>query len=270
VFTVLGASGFIGSHLTRHLVAAGAVVQSPQRGEPLSERSLGTVFYCIGLTANFRQNPFETVEAHVHYLSQVLRTCEFDSLIYLSSTRLYKGLESASEASAFRVIPSNPDDLFNASKILGESLGASSGRPFKVVRLSNVYGPDVGPRNFLGSLIEDAVRLGAITLATDPSSTKDYVAVGLVAELLTRIATTGRHEVYNVASGRQVRAQDVVDRLQALTGCTVEVKAGAPLIVYPEIDVRRIKEEFAFQAQDVLDDLGSLVESVRQRIGIQT
>jgi len=31
----------------------------------------GHVIYCIGLTADFRQKPFETIEAHVSKLAEV-------------------------------------------------------------------------------------------------------------------------------------------------------------------------------------------------------
>ena len=164
-YTVLGAGGFIGSHLARELRARGEEVTTPARGERLEGRDLGSVFYCVGLTSDFRARPFDTVEAHVVLLSHVLEHCDFTSLVYLSSTRVYRRLAGpATEDVPLPMVAGDPDDLYAISKLLGESIGFSSSRPFKVARLSNVYGPDRGSRNFLGSLIEDALATGRIVL----------------------------------------------------------------------------------------------------------
>src|SRR5919197_813364 len=64
--TVLGASGFIGGHLAKHFRALGYECLTPGRNEPsLYETDLGDVIYAIGLTADFRQRPLDTIEAHV-------------------------------------------------------------------------------------------------------------------------------------------------------------------------------------------------------------
>src|SRR5688500_5975918 len=89
MITVLGASGFIGSRLVSQLAATGAEYQAVGRNEALPAGPLGHVIYCIGLTADFRSRPLNTVEAHVCKLLEVLRKCDFESLLYLSSTRLY-------------------------------------------------------------------------------------------------------------------------------------------------------------------------------------
>jgi len=64
--TVLGGSGFIGSHVARHLRRLGVACDTPARDdESIFSRPLGHVIYAIGLTADFRARPLETVEAHV-------------------------------------------------------------------------------------------------------------------------------------------------------------------------------------------------------------
>src|SRR5688572_26915815 len=97
MITVLGASGFIGSRLVSHRAATGAGFQAVVRMEALSTRPLVPVIYCIGLTADFRSRPLNTVEAHVCKLLEVLRKCEFESLLYLSSTRLYTPGDGSTE-----------------------------------------------------------------------------------------------------------------------------------------------------------------------------
>ena len=72
---VIGGAGFIGSHLLAHLEKSGYECFAPARDDAsVFERELGHVIYCIGLTADFRQRPFDTVRAHVCFLAEVLET----------------------------------------------------------------------------------------------------------------------------------------------------------------------------------------------------
>src|SRR5437868_14664917 len=89
MITVLGASGFIGSHIVRELEQRGEKYYAPAKVETIWDKDLGNIIYCIGLTADFRTRPFDTVEAHVCKLNELLKRGRFDSLLYLSSTRVY-------------------------------------------------------------------------------------------------------------------------------------------------------------------------------------
>ncbi len=87
--TLIGVRGFIGRHLLKHLKREGWDVRDASR-DPLSwcDQPLGHVFYCAGLTADDDHRPHDTVQAHVSLLNQLLRQGRYDSLVYLSSTRL--------------------------------------------------------------------------------------------------------------------------------------------------------------------------------------
>ncbi|MES2760401.1 MAG: NAD-dependent epimerase/dehydratase family protein [Pseudomonadota bacterium] len=264
-FTVLGAGGFIGSALAQSLRAHGHSVYTPRRAEPaIFEADLGHVIYCIGMTADFRSRPFETVDAHVGVLAEVLRRAHFESLLYLSSTRVYGNASHGGEQSLLQVDPADPSDLYNLTKLTGESL-CRSGKPgVKVARLSNVVGSDPESANFLPSLIREALA-GRIELQSDPESAKDYILLDDVVALLPAIAVGGKHWLYNVASGRSLRHAELVARLAALTGCEVAVRAAAPRFDFPVIDTARIRSEFGFSAGSVIDHLDRLVEQARQR-----
>src|SRR5580704_13059050 len=97
-FTVFGASGFVGARLAQHLKNATHPVNAVTRSNaPPHGADLGHVIYAIGITADFRNRPFDTVAAHVGRLAEVLQNYKFDSFLYLSSTRIYRGAASTRE-----------------------------------------------------------------------------------------------------------------------------------------------------------------------------
>lgn len=261
LFTVLGASGYIGSRLVARLRADGHEVWAPQRGaSDLLSRPLGHVLYCIGLTGDFRSRPFDTVQAHVSLLAQVLEHARFESLLYLSSTRVYLGAEDTDEGATLAVRPQDPSYLYNLTKLTGESLCHACGRSgVRVARLSNVVGPglDAASGNFVASLLRDA-RRGHVVLQTAPESAKDYVHVDDVVAMLPRIALEGRFASYNVASGVQTRHAQWLHWLQARTGCSFEVEAGAPLLRFPQISVEKLKQDFLYVPEFNLSDFEDL------------
>lgn len=269
MITILGAQGFIGSRLARSLDAQGVAYSAPRRGEPLSGRSLGHVIYCIGLTADFRTRPFDAVEAHVCELLRVARGCELESLLYLSSTRLYKRLAGggpAREGDDLPLNPSDPDDLYGLSKAAGESVALLCGERARVARLSNVYGDDTSRRTFVSMVIGEALTTGEVTLRTSPESEKDYVSVEDVAGLLPRIALGGLRRSYNVAGGANVTNAELVGRIARLTGCAVKWAPGAETSRYPAVDISRAREEFGFRPSSILEDLPRLIDSYRRAL----
>lgn len=271
-FTILGASGFIGGHLARHLVGRGWDVATPTRSEldDLDRTGLGHVVDAIGLTADFRGRPFDTVEAHVGRLARLLDGASFESWLYLSSTRVYSGSsndEAASESTPLVVMPSR-DSLYDLTKLTGEALclGHEDTR-VRIARLSNVYGHGMSPVTFLGSILTELAATGSATIGEAPSSAKDYVAVEDVVDLIERIAVDGRYRLYNVASGRQVTHGELADFLVRSTGGDVRFASDAPARSFPMIDIARVRGEFGVSPRSVLDEPAHSVNRWCSRIG---
>jgi nucleoside-diphosphate-sugar epimerase len=264
--TVLGASGFIGSHLSNGLAQRGFDVSIPARDADLANGRLGTVFYCIGLTGDAPRRPLETVDAHVGKLSDVLRRCRFDELIYLSSTRLYLGAPTGREDETLRIDPADPGRLFNLSKAAGESLILDAGRPARIARLSNVYGPDWEAENFLSTVITAACRDGAVTIRDAPESTKDYLHVQDAVDALIHIASEAREALYNVASGQNLSHREIAEELARVTGAAIEFGPEPKTVAFPSIDTSRLRAEFQLSPRGLLDDLPELVAECRDWI----
>jgi nucleoside-diphosphate-sugar epimerase len=250
-FTVLGASGFIGGHLVRYLRSLGHSVFTPGRKDlHFQSQPLGNLIYAIGLTADFRTRPIDTMDAHVGVLCDVLRGGTYDSFTYLSSTRVYQGSDSTDETADIAVNPANPSDLYNLSKLAGEALClAQPSKLVRVARLSNVYGAHIADttgdnQNFLDSVIEEAMSEGRVVLRTALDSAKDYVAVEDVCRALTQISMNGTERLYNVAAGQNISHTDLTQALADLTGCSIEVAPQAPKIEYPVIATTRLSNFF--------------------------
>lgn len=274
-FTVFGARGFIGSHLRAALEDAGHSVLAPPRGaDPDAIGDMGHVVYCAGVTADFRERPYDTMDAHVGYLSRVLRAGSFDSLLYLSSTRIYDGAADGAEDGVVNVDPMSPSDLYNLSKLAGESLCLNeSGPTVRVARISNAYGTAMfangsASTNFLASVIADAVSTRPLVLGTSPASAKDYVHIFDVVRALVLIALAGSERIYNVASGENVTHEDLLDRICALTGREWSSASDAPVSSYPRIRTERLAQEFAqfdlpWRPARLFDRLDSLIRTAR-------
>lgn len=256
MFTVLGAQGFVGSHVVEELRAGGEAVRAVGRLELAGlQGELGHVIDCIGMTADFRTRPLDTVAAHVCVIEPLLREGRFDSFVFTSSTRVYAGSERGDESQELRVRADDPDHLYNLTKLAGESMVLHCSRPgCRVARLSNVVGVGGHGGDFVNALLAEAHR-GVIELRTAPSSAKDYIDVRDVAGLLVEIATRGSEPIYNVASGYQLTHREVVEALRC------EVSGGGPEVGFPPIEIERIKRDFGYEPKaprELLARIGEL------------
>jgi nucleoside-diphosphate-sugar epimerase len=257
-FTVLGAGGYIGSRLVETLSSAGHECRAVTKSDQWDEGAdFGNVVFAVGLTADFRRRLADTVEAHVCEAVRFLRTARYDSFLYLSSTRVYNGIADAREDARLVVDPTEPEDVYNLSKLMGEAFClAHPNSAVRVVRLSNVYGGSGSSPSFLDDLLT-AAGGGVIHLRTDPASEKDYVHLDDICDLLPRISLEGRCRLYNVAAGRNVTHERIVGILARQTGCRVEVEPGAPVVKAPRISIERVREEFAFTPRRLEDELSA-------------
>ncbi len=246
-YTVFGAAGFIGSSLVAYLRNEGHEVIPVARDQwPEVATDLGHAIYAIGLTADFRSRRLDVTDAHVHLLTRILREHRFESLLYLSSTRVYAGSNSSSEEATLSVSPLNEDHLYNVSKIMGESLVLSDSNPrARVVRLSNVVGVNDRSDNFLNAVIADAVANGKVMFRTASDSARDYLGVGDACKMIAAIASEGKQRIYNVASGENVSNNEIA-RLLGTRHIETVFHLGATKVAYPVIDIGAIRQEFSF------------------------
>ncbi len=247
--TVLGAGGWIGSALVKDLHHQGQPVLPVDRtalpGWLAKRDPVGLVIYAIGLTSDFRQRPHATAEAHVGLLSQVLQRPGLENLLLLSSTRVYARSKDTREAASLSCLSSDPSDLYNLSKLLGEALVLQDPRPgLKVARVSNVVGPAQPATTFLGALLAEAHEHGAVMIQQPADTAKDYVALADVVRLLPQIGRHGRERLYNLGSGRNTSHAEIaiwLKRQGAAVRFVPQISSGHS---FPPLVIERLAAEF--------------------------
>lgn len=264
MITILGASGFLGSHMELKCKNENIPYWSPARQDKLEGKKLGHVLYCIGLTSDFRTKPFDTVEAHVCKLNEVLKHCDFDSLTYLSSTRVYINSinEFAAETDKLIIDPLNPDDLYNLTKLTGERLCLSSGRNTKVVRLSNIVGNDIHSENFLPTILKQIKINKTLDLGISLSSAKDYLFIDDAIHILYKIMTAGKEKIYNLGSGINTSNKELMDEIKRYIEFTYTENQNAKEIIFPRISVDRIKKEFNHSPTSINTYIPQLLQQI--------
>jgi len=262
-FSILGADGVIGRALCHHLAAQGATVQAfGRKNNGYLSHPLGHAIYAIGLTADYAARPFDTVEAHSSLFARLLKDAAFDSMTYLSSTRLYDGGTSGREDAPLMLSPQNPRHLYDLSKALGESLCLTAGRAnVRAARLAVVYDGGLTGKNFLHDVIRRAAAAPQLHLDSHPRLARDYVHMDDVCSALAAIATRGRRQIYNVASGMNVANADLFAALEKLTGCGISTttKADAPYVASPVVDVTAMTEELAIRPRQLMSALPGII-----------
>lgn len=262
-FTIIGANGFIGGELCNFLEKKNIIVNKVARDDILSkEGSLGIVVYCAG-NGDCKNTPSKVIDSNINLLKDIIDNYNYERLIYISSTRVYLGLQSSNESSDLSVINSDSRKLFNLSKLCAEELCLNSSKDNIVFRVSNVYGRAVKSPLFLPSIIRDSIHKGVVDMYITPNYSKDYIFVGDLLEAIYTVSMkdTLTSNVYNVASGRNTKASDIADVINYKNGAKIKWHNVSYEDVFPITDISRISKEIEWKPRDVLEDIGHMIDS---------
>lgn len=264
MISLVGAGGFIGRHLRDVAIRRSITLREIGRNEIPRGEDLGDLVYAAGVTADFRNRPFATVDAHVSRLAELLERNKLTSITYLSTTRVYARAAVASEAALLPIDVASPEDLYALTKLTGERLCASSGIPATIVRLSNVLGYRPDSPDFFWSVLRDASH-GSLTFRSAAQSAKDYVDVENVADAIIELVVRRQQGTFNVASGRNTTHGELADLLRAELQCRIEFAENAPNISFPPIDIRALRAVTEWNPNDPVVMMRTLIRRYRQQ-----
>ncbi len=230
------------------------------RKESLNGQNLGHVIYSLGVS-DFLNNPLKTIDAHVCILNNIFKNCNFDSLLYISSGRMYYNINSTLEESHFNINPNSKNDIYNISKLQGESLCMSmNNSKIKIIRPSNVVGTSGPPNLFITSIIKEAVETGKIVLHSTLDSEKDYVYIDDLVQLIPKIIFSDKSQIYNIASGYNISSNEIINEIIRVTNCELKIASDAKKFSSAKINIDKIKNEFNFVPTRITDKIEELVK----------
>ncbi len=246
--TVIGASGFLGSNIVSHFKKSNEHVIEINRNDLIDPAiNYGTVFYCAGVSINFNDIPFEVVDAHITLLMEWLKYAKFKKLVYLSSSRIYSGLKKVDED--IKLLKMNVRDIYNQTKLLGETLCHLSGKNIVLLRLSNVTSYNPESPYFIWHILRQIKHKNNINLLETASSTRDYLPLSDLLNVIKLISKSDVCGVLNVSSGINLSHKELFSLLPIKKFQIVEY--GPKENINPEIVNTKISKALNYVFSDV-------------------
>jgi UDP-glucose 4-epimerase len=260
---VTGATGFIGSHLSRRLVEDGAQVHAltstvssvyPVRlvdlrdritlhGGNLNdsgamssvvERADPAIVFHLGAYTHVGKSwdrVDECIQTNIHgsvNLLQALARTNYTRFVYTSTSEVYGDVEVPFREDAL-VQPLSP---YSVSKYAGERfcrmLYRGRGWPIVVVRPFNAFGPAQSPDRIIPEIIVKALKREPL-LMTEGIQTREFNYVDDLVDGFIRAAIVPdiEGEVFNIGGGDEVSMRDLATTILDLMGDPINAEFGA-------------------------------------------
>lgn len=259
--TVFGGGGFIGSKI---LELSNSYNFDAIRGDWRSidtNLDYGIVVFCLGVGDCNR--PVDMYESHLNLLNKIITKCQYKKIIYISSTRLYLNSTSSHESDDIQLLWNDNRRFFNLLKLTAEEMLKLSGRPFTIVRPSNVYGFAIDSPLFLPSILRDAISKKSIDMYVNESYAKDYVLVDDVANATLSLIANESTGIFNIASGENITAKEISDIIANNTKSEVMWHDNSCEDKYPLINIEKVKKEIGFKPSKLMMNLEHMINNFK-------
>ena len=276
---VTGAGGFIGSHLTEHLVELGANVKAFVRYnsrndwgllELLPKEKLDSVEVIMGdlkdadAVRHAAKNvdiifhlgsliaipysylhPRETIETNILGALNVLMAAKennIEKIIHTSTSEVYG---TARYVPIDENHPLQGQSPYSASKIgadkIAESFYKSFDLPVAIIRPFNTYGPRQSARAVIPTIITQALTKEEIFLGS-LHPTRDYTYVKDVVEGFIKVAESPKSvgEVINIGSNFEISIGDLANKIISLIGKNAEIITDSARVRPRDSEVERL------------------------------
>jgi UDP-glucose 4-epimerase len=289
---VLGANGFIGSHLVDSLVERGKEVRAFDRfsdgktifemtdaveimpGDFLNRSDLARaikgvdfVFHFISTTtpATAESDPLIDIETNVRMSVELFQECVNEGVkkVIFASTggAVYGDLPDRDIlAEDDATLPVSP---YAIGKLTIEHYLRYFEKKFDLTsvtyRISNPYGERqsmVAKQGVIPIFLHHIYKHEPITVLGDGSMVRDYLYVKDVAELISQSFESASRPVYNLGSGTGVSVNGLIESIQEVTGQQVRIEyrpKPATFVQKVVLNTDRFKSEFNLEPEVCLD-----------------
>lgn len=231
--TVVGGSGFIGSHVCDHLSEAGYEVvifdqiESPwlkpkQKmiiGDLMDLDLLGEAIKGAEIVFNFaaisdlneaRNKPIDTVKINILGNLHILETCRLNNVkrfIYASTVYVY-----SREGSFYRCSKQSAEQYVEEYQI-------RYGLNYTILRFGSLYGPRSDSRNGLYRIVKEALQTGRILYAGSSDAMREYIHVDDASSACLKIIDEKYINQSIVLTGQEpMRVADLLMMLAEILG----------------------------------------------------
>lgn len=299
--TILGAAGFIGTNLALHFLKTNDEITLVDEKEEyfrnipslksvkrvcikFDPESLGfdeivkeqdMVYHLISTNnpttsnRNIGKDLTDNILITIHLLEACVRN-HVKRVIFISSGGTVYGPDANCPIKEEE--ETNPINTYGIQKLTIEKIlylyCYMYGLDYRVIRLSNPYGPYQRPNGKLGvitTFIYRALNNQIISVYGDGSVIRDYIYVEDAIKGIVRIATCeAEDKIYNLGSGVGTSVNDIIDIIRNITGRNLEVKYDEKRSVDVPINVLDVGR-FRAICGDKLENV-SLEEGIRKTI----
>jgi UDP-glucose 4-epimerase len=291
---VLGANGFIGSHLVDSLIDRGHTVRAFDRfgakdkrfnqndqieifdGNFLNREDLRQalqemeyVFHFISTTTPItaENDPIIDITTNISTSVELFQDCVdagVKRVIFASTGGAMYGAYDTSEPLAETVTP-RPVSPYAIGKLTIENylryFKVKHGLDSITVRISNPYGerqPVGRKQGVIPIFLEKIYADESLTILGDGSMVRDYIYVKDVADIVSTIFDQEhKRDVYNVGTGKGESVNDLIHAMQALTGKTISsetVPVPSTFVQSVVLDTHALKDDFGVASKTSLED----------------
>lgn len=291
---VLGGGGFIGSHLTAALLAAGHAVRVLERPGCVRPADIAAdarldwqegdfgvaadlrralegvdmVFHLVSTTQPQSSNDDPALDVRSNLLATLglleqLRGQPQTRLIFLSSGGTVYG--TPAEVPIPETHPTEPACSYGIVKLAIEKYLALyrllHGLDYRILRLANPYGPGQQLNRAQGAVAVFLARIAQaepIEVWGDGSVVRDYLYIGDVVSALVGAAQyDGEARIFNIGSGQGHSVREIIAAIETATGKTAEVRytPGRKFdIPVSVLDIARARAELGWSPRTGLAD----------------
>jgi len=248
-YLVIGANGFIGSHLVDQLAKLPntkvvcfdrfsrppvfmrrpntKLIKGDYFNKQDSEKGLENVDYvvhCFSATtpASSLANPnldAQMIKRNTEFFENCAKS-NVKKIAFVSSADVYgKASEKKAATEDDRPKPTSPYGMAKlASERSLETFRIKYGQAYVAYRLTNPYGPRQIFKNGMGVIpvfIDNIKAQRKISVFGDGSASRDYIYVEDAAKMMINaLIQPNRHNLYNIGSGKQTTINDLIQTLQ--------------------------------------------------------
>ena len=289
---VLGANGFLGSHLTDALVSRGYHIIAFDRftgsverfvphpsitifaGDFLNRSDLARalhgvdyVFHFISTTtpASVEEDPLIDIETNIRMSVELFQECvnaKVKSVIFASTGGSIYGTNSSTHVREDDLpLPISP---YAIGKLTIEHylryFNIKYGLRSVVFRVSNPYGERqslVSKQGVIPIFLQHIARHEPLTILGDGTMVRDYLYVKDFAAMVAEAFVDAKDSVYNLGSGRGLSVNELVMIMRRVTGQEIRIVSSPKPTTFVDrvvLDTSRFKREFKDTPSTPLDE----------------